>query len=279
MTTRIFVTGGASGLGREIALRWARTGARVCIGDLNDERGQGVAAEIAKMGGSALYRRCDVTKTEDLQAVADLLQREWGGVDIVVNNAGVATAGELSGETIEQWQWILNINLLGVVRGCQVFAPLFKAQGSGRFVNIASMAGLVHPPAMGSYNASKAAVVALSETLHLELAHDGIGVTVVCPSFFRTNLNESLRSSDPNAAVVMEKLFRKARITAPEIADRIFDAVRANRFLVLPHADDRKAYLMKCYAPVRTYLNIMAKMTRGFRSSRARTARTAEPAR
>lgn len=261
MSERIFVTGGASGLGREIALRWAREGAHVCIGDLNAARGHQVVAEIAKAGGIGLFVQCDVTRTEDLQGVADRLLGEWGGVDIVVNNAGVATAGTLEGEPLEQWQWILNINLLGVVRGCQVFTPLFRAQKSGQFINIASMAGLVHPPAMGSYNASKAAVVALSETLRLELAPDNISVTVVCPSFFQTNLTESLRSTDPNASVVMQKLFRKAKITAEEIADKVFAAARSKRFLVLPHADDRKAYLMKCFAPVSTYLGIMTRMT------------------
>jgi len=262
MSQKIFITGGASGLGREIALRWAREGAHVCIGDLNVERGNAVAAEIAKAGGIALFIPCDVTKTEDLQNVADRLLREWGGVDIVVNNAGVATSGTLESESLEQWQWILNINLLGVVRGCQVFAPLFRAQKSGHFINIASMAGLLHPPGMGSYNASKAAVVALSETLRLELAPDNIGVSVVCPSFFQTNLIESLRSADPNAALVIQKLFRKARITAAEIADKIFFAVPAGRFLVLPHADDRKAHLIKRLMPTSMYLNWMMKITR-----------------
>lgn len=261
MKTRIFVTGGASGLGREIALRWAREGARVCIGDLNAERGLAVVKEIEAAGGTGLFLTCDVTKTSDLQAVADRLLRDWGGVDVVVNNAGVATAGLLESETIAQWEWILSINLLGVVRGCQVFAPVFRAQGQGQFVNIASMAGLVHPAGMGSYNAAKAAVVAFSETLRLELAHEHIGVTVVCPSFFKTNLAESLRSADPHAAGAMERLFRKARITAAEIADKIYAGVQRQDFLVLPHSDDRKAHFVKRFLPLSVYLSIMGKRT------------------
>lgn len=276
MTTRIFITGGASGLGREIALRWAREGARVCIGDLNTQRGASVEAEIRSLGAEGVFFQCDVTRMEDLRAVADDLRAMWGGVDIVVNNAGVATAGALESEPLEQWQWILNINLLGVVRGCQAFLPLFRAQNRGHFVNIASMAGLVHPPGMGSYNASKAGVVALSETLRLELAPENIGVTVVCPSFFQTNLTESLRSTDPNAGKVMNKLFSKARITAAEIADRVFFGVRDKHFLVLPHKDDRKAHAMKRFLPVSIYLNVMAKITgKSFRrtGAAARTVR------
>ncbi|MGO4450096.1 SDR family oxidoreductase [Phyllobacterium sp. TAF24] len=262
MKKRIFVTGGASGLGREIALRWAREGALICIGDLNDARGQETLDLIKAAGGEGIYRHCDVTKLEDLQAVAGELLRQWGGVDVVFNNAGVGTAGALASETIEQWQWVLDINLLGVVRGCQAFAPVFKAQGKGHFVNTASMAGLVHPPMMGSYNAVKAAVVAFSETLRVELAPNNIGVTVVCPSFFRTNLTESLRS--PAAAAKIERLFEKAPITAAEIADRIYRAVEANQYLVLPHAGDRKAYFFKRFMPVNAYLNFMTRKTRSF---------------
>jgi NAD(P)-dependent dehydrogenase (short-subunit alcohol dehydrogenase family) len=264
MKKRIFVTGGASGLGREIAVRWAREGALVCIGDLNGLRGQETLDLIKAAGGEGIYRHCDVTKLADLQAVAAELQQIWGGVDVVFNNAGVATAGALAGETIEQWQWVLDINLLGVVRGCQAFAPVFKAQGKGHFVNTASMAGLVHPPMMGSYNAVKAAVVAFSETLRVELAPNNIGVTVVCPSFFRTNLTESMRSNSPAAAQKIERLFEKAPITAAEIAEQIYRAVEANRYLVLPHSGDRKAYWFKRLMPVNAYLNFMTKKTRSF---------------
>ncbi|MBA8876371.1 SDR family oxidoreductase [Phyllobacterium myrsinacearum] len=264
MKKRIFVTGGASGLGREIAVRWAREGALICIGDLNDVRGQETLDLIRAAGGEGIYRHCDVTKLADLQAVAAELQQTWGGVDVVFNNAGVATAGALTGETIEQWQWVLDINLLGVVRGCQAFAPVFKAQGKGHFVNTASMAGLVHPPMMGSYNAVKAAVVAFSETLRVELAPNNIGVTVVCPSFFRTNLTESMRSNSPAAAQKIERLFEKAPITAAEIAERIYRAVETNQYLVLPHSGDRKAYWFKRLMPVNAYLNFMTKKTRSF---------------
>lgn len=257
MQNRIFITGGASGLGREIALRWARQGAHVCIADVNDARGAEVLAEIAAQGGTGHFLRCDVTRLEDLEAAARWMKAQWGGADVVVNNAGVATCGALDEEPVDQWQWVLDINLLGVVRGCKAFAPLLRAQGSGHIVNIASMAGLVHLPRMGSYNAAKAGVVAFSETLHYEMVAHGVGVSVVCPAFFKTNLGESMRSTNPNAGVLLDKLFEKSPITAAQIAAQVEDAVRAKRFLVLPHRDDRIAYRIKSFLPVRGYLKFI----------------------
>jgi NAD(P)-dependent dehydrogenase (short-subunit alcohol dehydrogenase family) len=169
---RIFITGGASGLGLAIAHRYARAGFKVCIGDIHDERGHEAERAIAHSGASeVLYLRCDVRKVEDLEAVADQLDKRWGGVDIVVNNAGVAQGGPFEQVPMEDWEWVLDINLLGVVRGCKVFTPRFKRQGEGYFVNIASMAGLLDTPFMTGYNVSKAGVVMLSETLQNELAH------------------------------------------------------------------------------------------------------------
>ena len=140
-TKRVFITGGASGLGRALALRYARDGWRVCIADLNDERGASTRTELAAAGAvEALYRHADVTSEADLQAIADELARVWGGLDVLINNAGVAQAGAIEDVSLSDWEWILNINLLGVVRGCKVFTPIFKRQGSGHIVNIASMA-------------------------------------------------------------------------------------------------------------------------------------------
>ena len=154
---RIFVTGGASGLGRALAERYARAGWRVALGDVNEERGAEALAAVraiaAKEGSSALFVRCDVTEESDLEAAADRLRSEWGGVDVVVNNAGVAVGGGIAEVPLADWRWALEINLLGVVRGCKVFAPRLAAQGGGRLVNVASMAGLVHAPLLGPYNA------------------------------------------------------------------------------------------------------------------------------
>ncbi len=189
---RIFITGGGSGLGRAIALRYARARWRVAVGDVD--------------GARALGLDCDVRDEGRLRAAAAALDDRWGGVDVVVNNAGVAMAGAIDEVTIDDWRWIIDVNLLGVVRGCRVFTPVLARQGRGRFVNVASMAGLLDMPFMSGYNATKAAVVSLSETLENELRDRGIGVTVVCPSFFKTNLGDSFKAADPRFRAVMDRL-------------------------------------------------------------------------
>ena len=197
MTQRVFITGGASGLGRAIALRYAKEGAKVCIGDINPEQGVGVEKEINAAGGEGYFVECDVRRLTDFEKVRDDLVKKWGGVDVVVNNAGVASAGSIEDTTMADWEWILDINVLGVVRGCKAFTPQFKQQGSGAFVNVASMAGLMLAPLMDSYNVTKAGVIALSETLSQELRDAGIHVSCVCPAFFQTNLTSSMRSDIP----------------------------------------------------------------------------------
>ncbi|WP_257446408.1 SDR family oxidoreductase [Archangium lipolyticum] len=264
-TRRIFITGGASGLGRAIALRFARAGWRVCVADVNDARGAETVAALTVLTSHAHYLRCDVTREEDLRAASEWLAANWGGVDVVVNNAGVAQAGAIEDVELSDWQWILDINLLGVVRGCKVFTPMFKRQGHGHFVNVASMAGLLDVPKMSSYNASKAAVVSLSETLQNELADDHIGVSVVCPSFFKTNLAESMRTSDPGLRKAMGKLLDRSPITADDIAGQVFQAVEKRGFYVLPHREGRQAWLMKRLLPRGLYASFMQKRTRRMR--------------
>ncbi len=259
---RIFVTGGASGFGRAIAERWARAGYRVCIGDIHDERLAETLAALRALGATAHSLRCDVTKEADLEAAAKWLEESWGGVDIVVNNAGVAIGGGITEISIEDWRWIIDINLLGVVRGCRVFTPLFRKHGGGRFVNVSSMAGLIHPPMMSAYNATKAAVVAISETLAVELARDKIAVSVVCPSFFRTNLTETMRAGSADIAAVTNKLVNKASRGADEIADLTFKGVQRGDFHILTHPDGKAAWMLKRFAPFSVYAAAITKNTR-----------------
>lgn len=249
MRQRVFITGGASGLGKALALRYARDGARVCIGDLNVEAGEAVVAEIDRLGGEGCFTPCDVRRISDLEKARDLLEKRWGGVDIVVNNAGVAAAGRIEETSIADWEWILDINVLGVVRGCKVFTPLFKTQGHGHFVNIASMAGLMLAPLMGSYNVSKAGVIALSETLRQELGDDGIGISCVCPAFFQTNLTQSMRSDIPGIQQNVNKLMKRSNVTADDVAEAIHGAVAKGDFWVLPHTNERRLWYVKRYTP------------------------------
>ena len=254
---RIFITGGASGLGRALAERYARAGWRVCIGDLDVERCADALAAIRVHSPHSQALACDVTREDALQAAADWLQREWGGVDVVINNAGVAQMGGIAETTLDDWRWAVDINLLGVVRGCKVFAPLLRTQGGGQLVNIASMAGLVHMPNAAAYNATKAAVVALSETLQLELEPDGIGVSVVCPAFFRTDLARNMRAANPQLEGMTKRLVERARIGADEIAERIRAGIERGDPHILTHPEARRFWRLKRMLPYRWYLALM----------------------
>jgi len=234
MTQRVFITGGASGLGRALALRYAKEGAKVCIGDINPEQGVLVEKELNTAGGEGYYVECDVRRLRDLEKICEDLTRKWGGIDVVVNNAGVASAGSIEDTTMADWEWIMDINVLGVVRGCKAFTPQFKKQGAGAFVNIASMAGLMLAPLMDSYNVSKAGVIALSETLSHELRDAGIHVSCVCPAFFQTNLTNGMRSNIPGIQQNINKLMKRSGVTAEDVADDVFRAVEKGDFWVLP---------------------------------------------
>ena len=247
---RIFITGGASGLGRAIAFKYAKQGYQVCIGDVNEQRGLATIEALSALGCDAFYQTCDITQIKDLEQAKNELIARWGGVDIVVNNAGVAgTAGGIEDISLEDWHWVLNINLMGVARGCKTFTPLFKQQGSGYFVNIASAAGLINAPQMSSYNASKAGVISLSETLKFELEKFNIGISVVCPAFFKTNLTESMKSTIDGVTQKIAKIMSKSKVTADDVANDIYVSVNQKSFWVLSHKPEKKLWLLKRYVP------------------------------
>ncbi len=225
--TRVLITGGASGLGQELARQYLARGARVLVGDLAETRPDGVPS-------GAAYLTLDVRSDLDWEAARDWVTREWGGLDVLVNNAGIATGGRIDIETMAEWERVIAINLLGVARGCRTFAPVLKAQRSGHLVNVASLAGFIHGAGMASYNASKAAVVALSETLGFELEPFGITVSVVCPSFFRTNLHLSYQGADTAMAGTAQSLIVDAPYTAEDVAAAVIAGVDAGQAVILP---------------------------------------------
>ena len=186
---RVLVTGGASGLGLALVRALVARGDHVLATDLQADRPDALPE-------AAAYLPLDVRSDDAWAAALAHVRETWGGLDLLVNNAGVAAGGRIDVATMDEWHWIVDINLLGVVRGCRTFTPLLKEQGNGHIVNTASLAGLVHAPGMAAYNTVKAGVVALSETLSHELAPHGIDVSVVCPSFFRTNLGSSFQGAD-----------------------------------------------------------------------------------
>ncbi len=249
-TGRVVITGAGSGLGRELALRYARAGWRVAVADIDATRAAAVAAEVRALGTDAAPFPVDVGDDASLQALRDAVRAHFGGVDHVVNNAGVASAGDVVDTALADWRWMLEINLLGVVRGCRAFVPDLVAQGRGHVVNIASFAGLAGAPGLASYSVAKAGVVALSESLRAEMAlhRTGVGVSVVCPAFFQTNLLQNFRG--PEAARAMAgRLMQRSADSAAGVAARIFDAVAAGRFLVLPTAQEPLRWRLKRWLP------------------------------
>lgn len=261
----VIITGGGSGLGRAMAIAWAEEGAKVCIADINDTAAKEVCGVIRKSGGNAIAIRCDVTKSESIKNMHDELLSNWGKVDLVINNAGVATADRFETETLEQWQWAIDLNLLSIVRVSQAFTPTFKKQKHGYFLNVSSQAGITPIPFMSSYNATKSAVVGLSETMHLELEDNGIGVSVLCPGFFKTNLAASMKSSLPGLKAITERIFEKSDVTAEQVAKIAYQGVERNKFLILSHKAGRKAFRFKRMLPMNSYLKMVGKQTQKFR--------------
>jgi len=226
---KVLVTGAGSGLGEALtrALR---------------ERGDDVLGTDVAHGADL---HLDITSDDDWANALAWVEEHWGRLDLLVNNAGVAGGGRIDVAGIDEWQWIVDVDLLGAVRGCRAFAPLFKRQRSGRIVNVASLAGLVHPAGMASYNAVKAAVVALTETLGHELAAFGVTAHVVCPSYFRTDLLSSLRGADQAFGAVVTHLVESSPFTADQIASAVLAGLDAGDELILPDPMARAAYDQK----------------------------------
>jgi len=252
MQNRMMVTGAGSGLGREIALRWAREGWQLALSDVNEAGLAETLKMVRQAGGDGFTQRCDVRDYSQLTALAQACETNLGGIDVVVNNAGVASGGFFEELSLEDWDWQIAINLMGVVKGCKAFLPLVQ-KSQGKIINIASMAALMQAPGMSNYNVAKAGVVALSESLLVELKQQQVGVHVVCPSFFQTNLMDSYRGPTPNMKAQISKLLEASPITAADIADYIYRQVAEGVFMILPHDEGRMAWKIKQQNPQAIY--------------------------
>ena len=239
------VTGGASGIGLGLARRFGAEGMRVVIGDIEVAALDAAVAELAGAGVEVEGVVTDVSDPAQVQALADAAVARFGGVHVVCNNAGVGSGGLSWETTTETWEWVLGVNLWGVINGIRAFVPLLMQQDAGHIVNTASIAGLVAGPFMGPYNASKHAVVALSETLLHELAMSAahVHVSVLCPGWVNTRIGESARNrpdrgeggADLGAGLSLLQGVL-ARGMAPEaVAEQVLAAVRAERFWILTH--------------------------------------------
>jgi len=235
------ITGGASGIGRALALVFAREGAKVVLADLDEDGMADVRASIRGRGGEALAVCTDVSDLASVQALAGRAFGAFGRVHVLCNNAGVGVEGGIEAATHRDWQWVLGVNLWGVIHGLEAFLPRMIAQGEpGHIVNTASMAGLIASKGLGVYNTSKYAVVGLSETLAKDLRPYHIGVSVLCPMGVITRIGQSdrnrpaeLRNDAPAAGEPVELI---GRYLAPDaVAEMALDAIRANELYVITH--------------------------------------------
>jgi len=245
----VAITGAGSGLGRALSITLGYRGARIHVSDINPDSVEATATLVREAGGEALTSVVDTRDADAVQAMCDATYSRWGRCDMVVNNAGVGAGGEIGVAPLEDWKFVIDINLNGVLYGCRSFAPKMKADGSGTIVNIASIAAFARAPMMGAYNVSKAAVVALSETLRAECRPHGVGVTVVCPSFFRTNIGKSSRAAGQLANTDISKLVDNSKVSAESVALAILRSAEAGEPYVVPMADAKVMWYLRRLAP------------------------------
>jgi NAD(P)-dependent dehydrogenase (short-subunit alcohol dehydrogenase family) len=241
------ITGAGSGFGRALALELAGRGSRLTISDVNLKSVE-ETAQLAESTGAKGVRaiRCDVTRVEDVEALAAAAERP---IDLVVNNAGVSSGGRVGELPLKDWRWTIDVDLFGVIHGCHVFVPMLRGQGHGHVLNVASAAGLLAAPMMGAYNVAKAGVVALSETLSAELVGTNLGVTVLCPTFFQTDIAKSGRFTDDKTRTRAEELVSKGK-GADVIARYALAACANDELYAIPMADGRWMWRLKRMAPV-----------------------------
>lgn len=245
------ITGAGSGFGREFARIGASLGMKLALADIQADALAATVAELEGQGATVFGEPTDVSKADDMERLAARTLDAYGGAHLLFNNAGVAVGGLAWENSVRDWEWVLGVNLWGVIHGTRVFAPILLEQGTeGHIVNTASVAGLVNPQMMAVYNVSKHAVVSLSETLFHDLRLVGakVGVSVLCPAFVPTGINASERNRPAEMAndapmtasqaalkAQLDKAVSSGKITAPQVAAMTFEAIRENRFYVITH--------------------------------------------
>jgi len=251
------LTGAGSGFGLECARVGARLGMNLVLADVQQDALDRAAVEMQDAGAQVLAIRVDVSNADAMQALGQAVQARFGAPHFVFNNAGVGCGGLIWENTLQDWNWVLGVNVMGVVHGVRVFTPMMLEAArqnpgyQGHIVNTASMAGLVNAPNMGVYNVSKHAVVALSETLYqdLSLVTDQIGASVLCPFFVPTGISRSERNrpQEPGQAAakptksqligqaMSDKAVSSGKVTAADVASMVFEAIAVNQFYIYSH--------------------------------------------
>src|SRR6185503_18067562 len=198
----VVITGASSGIGEATALLLAERGAKVVLGARGLDRLEALADRIVRAGGGAVYARTDVKRREDLSNLVNLACERYGKLDVLVNNAGIMPVSPLDDLRVKDWEEMIDINIKGVLYGIAAALPVFRKQGFGQFVNIASVAGLKTVPNMSVYSGTKFAVRAISEGLRQEVASEKLRVTVISPGFTRTNFAETVTNTEDRARIV-----------------------------------------------------------------------------
>jgi len=250
------ITGAASGIGRALADRCVQEGMKAVLADVEAEPLATAEASLKAFGATVLAVQTDVSQVRDVEALAQKTMEAFGAVHVLCNNAGVGTEAAVWESTLAEWEWIVGVNLWGVVHGVRVFVPLMLAQDAEcHIVNTASTAGLISGPGLGAYKVTKHGVVTLSETLHHELAERGakVKVSVLCPGIVNTRIMESARNRPgglpptgprgPASEERWEALRRlvPAGMPAAQVADAVFEALRKDRFYILTHPEGKEA--------------------------------------
>ena len=255
------LTGAGSGFGLECARIGARLGMNLVLADVQADALERSAAEMRAAGAQVLSMQVDVSQAAQVDALAAATKERFGAPHFVFNNAGVGSAGLIWENTLKDWDWVLGVNLMGVVHGVRAFTPMMLEAAAqdpawtGHIVNTASMAGMVNMPNMGIYNVSKHAVVSLTETLYqdLSLVTDQVSASVLCPFFVPTGIHQSHRNRPEGMAdekptrsqiigqAMSEKAVTSGKVTASEVAQMVFDAMASNRFYVFSHPQSLSA--------------------------------------
>jgi len=246
---RAFITGAASGLGKAFSLELAKEGWTIGMVDINMAELTEAATAVNTLGGKALTFHLDVSDKNEYKSVANQFLEQAGGIDLLFNNAGVGDGSAFEAYALENYDWMTGINQLGVVYGCYYFIPIMKKQRSGHILNTASAAAIGCAPTMGAYNMTKAAVVAISETLYGELMDFNIKVSCIQPTYFKTNVVQYARGG-ALVKKATQTFIDKSGLEAKEVAQEILTRAGKNELYILLPKSAYKMWLMKRLAPV-----------------------------
>ena len=245
---RVLITGATSGMGEALALQFASAGFRVAVASRNPDKVAATCAAVERAGGKPLAITLDVTRQADFETAVAAVESAWDGLDILINNAGVLTAGKVADLGLEVWEQSLTTDLWSVIHGCRSFMPLLESGGGGHIANVASAAGLLAGPDVATYNVAKAGVVSLSETLNVELADRNIDVTVSCPTVFKSHLiDPEGHEGDVFEGVTARGLANEMAstgVTSEEVAAHLVKAMAKRHMYSVPQWDAKIQWLM-----------------------------------